>query len=242
MAWFLISLSRPRRHAFYLSDSTDDGFRGGLSMYFRMLHDERSGELSYLLADMDAREAVLIDPRGRDLPLLAALLDERALRLRWVLRTHHHDTLQPNETGLLTQLGCEVLQGDAPTPWPSPCDGQVLAFGHEVIQVHQTPGHTPFCLSFAWRDRLFCGGLLAVTDCPHQPRPAAPQALWDSVTQRIFTLPNETLLFSGHALQARAVSTVLEQRRWHPFFGGLTRDEFLARVETMPTLHPKETL
>ena len=66
-------------------------------MYFRILNNEASGELTYLLADQDAREAVLIDPRGRDLPLLAALLAERELRLRWVLRTHHHDQLNPQE-------------------------------------------------------------------------------------------------------------------------------------------------
>ena len=27
----------------------------------------------------------------------------------------------------------------------------------------------------------FCGGLLAVDACPHQPQPALPEALWDSV-------------------------------------------------------------
>lgn len=209
-------------------------------MYFRMLLDEHSGELSYLLADLDAREAVLVDPRARDLPLLAALLDERALRLRWVLRTHHHDALHPQETRLLDQLGGTVLQGDAPVR-PGPTERPALTFGHEVIQVLKTPGHTATCLSFSWRDRLFCGGLLSVTDCPYQPRPADPQALWDSVTQRIFTLPNETLLFSGHALKARAVSTVLEQRRWHPFFTGSTRDQFLARIEAMAPHTPRRS-
>jgi hypothetical protein len=44
--------------------------------------------------------------------------------------------------------------------------------------------------------------------------PAAPEALWDSVKQRVFTLPDETLLFVSHERRARAVSTVLEQRRW----------------------------
>ena len=33
-------------------------------MHFRLLHDEASGAMSYLLADLDAGEAVLIDPRG----------------------------------------------------------------------------------------------------------------------------------------------------------------------------------
>ena len=60
-------------------------------MHFHILHDAHSAELSYLLADLDAREAVLVDPHGRDLPVLQALLNERDLRLRWVLRTHHHD-------------------------------------------------------------------------------------------------------------------------------------------------------
>ena len=204
-------------------------------MYFRILNNENSGELTYLLADLTAREAVLIDPHGRDLPVLAALLSERALRLRWVLRTHHHDAIHTTEPALLTRLGAPVVQGGA-TGNESEThgrDGAVLPFGDELIHVVATPGHTPTCLSFAWRDRLFCGGLLAVTACPHQANPQAPEALWDSVIQKVFTLPEETLLFAGHEQRARAVSTVLEQRRWHPFFSGLTRDEFLAHMAAL---------
>lgn len=203
-------------------------------MYFRILHDEGSGELTYLLADQDAREAVLIDPRGRDLPVLAALLAERELRLRWVLRTHHHDHQKPEEVALLGRLGAPLVQGEAVASACCAQDNEILPFGDELIRVLATPGHTQSCRSFAWRDRLFCGGLLAVDACPHQPRPAAPEALWDSVTQRVFTLPNETLLFAGHERRARSVSTVLEQRRWHPFFAGLTRDEFLAQMAALP--------
>lgn len=203
-------------------------------MYFRILHDETSGELTYLLADQDTREAVLVDPRGRDLPLLAALLAERELRLRWVLRTHQHDHLQVREPAQLARLGAPLVQGAAGENIRMARDGDVLPFGHEGVRVLATPGHTAGCLSFAWRDRLFYGGLLAVDVCPHQPLPALPEALWDSVTQRVFTLPDETLLFAGHARRARAVSTVQEQRRWHPLFAGLSRDEFLARVAALP--------
>jgi glyoxylase-like metal-dependent hydrolase (beta-lactamase superfamily II) len=88
-------------------------------------------------------------------------------------------------------------------------------------------------MSFLWRDRLFCGGLLSVDTCAFQPRPALPEALWDSATRQVFTLPGETLLFCGHAAQGRAVSNVLEQRRWHPWLGGTTRDEFLARARSL---------
>ncbi|MCW2313207.1 MBL fold metallo-hydrolase [Rhodoferax antarcticus] len=201
-------------------------------MYFRILNDEKSGELTYLLADLSSREAVLIDPHGRDLPVLTALLDERDLCLRWVLRTHHHDDIQPAEPGLLARLAAPLIQGQS-SAGLAVSDGTVLPFGAERIHVVVTPGHTAACLSFAWRDRFFCGGLLAVTACPHQPRPLAPEALWDSVTRKVFTLPDETLLFAGHEQRARAVSTVFEQRRWHPFFAGQTRDEFLAHMAAL---------
>lgn len=200
-------------------------------MYFRLLHDDTSGCVSYLLADLEAGEAVLVDPRGADVPVLAAMLDEHHLRLRWLLRTHEHDAQMAGEARALEALDAPRVQPPAPT---------LLPFGHEHLQVLHTPGHTPNCLSFRWRDRLFCGGLLAVQACPYQPLPALPEALWHSVTREVFTLPAETLLFTGHARQACAVSTVFEQRRCHPWFKGATRDEFLARVHaSQPTNSPR---
>lgn len=196
-------------------------------MYFRMLHDEPSGSMSYLLADLEAGEAVLIDPRGADVSVLRAMLAEHRLALRWVLRTHQHDALLPREeVEALTSLDAPQVVHQVPAE-------ALLPFGDEHVEVLATPGHTAGCLSFRWRDRVFCGGLLAVDACPFQPRPADPRALWDSVVQCIFTLPDETLLFAGHARQGRAASTVFEQRRWHPWFGAASRDEFLARAAAL---------
>lgn len=208
-------------------------------MYFRLLHDERSGAVSYLLGDLDAGEAVLVDPRGTDVPLLGAMLDEHRLRLRWLLRTHEHDDLLSGETAALDALCAPRIQHHLPLPetaggFFSEAARAVLTFGNEHVQVLRTPGHTAGCLSYLWRDRLFCGGLLAVDACPFQPRPALPEALWDSVVGDVFKRPAETLLFTGHAERSRAVSTVHEQQRWHSWFGGATRDEFLARVRTLP--------
>lgn len=194
-------------------------------MYFRMLHDEASGCLTYLLADLDAGEAVVIDPRGADAELLSAMLAEHRLRLRWLLRTHEHDALAGDESAALGALSAPRVEHRVP-------QSELLPFGNEHVRVLATPGHTAGCLSFLWRDRLFCGSLLAPTGCPYQPQPALPEALWDSVMRRVFLLPAETLLFSGRAQHARAVTTVLEQRRWHPWFGHAGRDAFLARFRS----------
>jgi sulfur dioxygenase len=202
-------------------------------MYFRMLHDEAIGAMSYLLADLEAGEAALIDPRGADVPVLRAMLDERALRLRWVLRTHEHDALLGREPAALAALEAPVVQSRLPAD-----SSGALVLGHEHLQVLATPGHTAGCLSFLWRDRLFCGGLLSADACPHQPQPALPEAMWHSVMHRVFTLPGETLLFGAHVRHGRAVSQVIDQRRWHPWFGGVSRDEFLALVRGQTSASP----
>jgi len=198
-------------------------------MYFRMLHDEATGAMSYLLADLAAGEAVLIDPRGEDLPVLAAMLAEHRLRLAAWLRTHAHDDRHPGEAETLAAgLGAPCIRSAVPP-------GGIVAFGDEHLRVLATPGHTHDDLSFLWRDRLFCGGLLAVDACPDQPWPANPQALWDSVMREVFQRPAETLVFGGHSRRGRSVSSVHEQRRWHPWFAGAGRDEFLARVRELPS-------
>lgn len=199
-------------------------------MYFRMLQEPDSGAMTYLLADLSSREAVLIDPRGSDATVLMAMLGEYNLRLSWLLRTHQHDGNSPRrDLHVLSLLKAPQVVQELTSP-------ATLTFGNEIVRVIPTPGHTAGCLSFLWRDRLFCGVLLDVDSCRHQCRPALPQALWDSVQEKVFTLPAETLLFSGQTCQGRVVSTVLEQRACNPWFAGCTRDEFLARVQTLPEL------
>lgn len=203
-------------------------------MYFRILHDESSGSASYLLADLEAGEAVLIDPHAADLAILRAMLDEHALRLRWILRTHEHDACAGDDLAALSTFDVPVVQHDTPA-----AAAGSLGFGREHLHVMATPGHTAGCLSFRWRDRLFCGGLLWPDTCPTAPHAADPQSLWHSVSKAVFSLPCETLLFAGHGHRGHIVSVVGEQRRWHPWFGRASRDEFLARLQRIPSAPPR---
>lgn len=212
---------------------------GNVSMLFRLLLDDVTGQMTYLIADAHdsrridgarGRDAVLVDPIGRDVPVLQALLQEHDLRLQWVLRTHHHDGEADAERRRLMALNAPIVQGEPADGTEQVDDGAELAFGGQHIRVMATPGHTPHCLSFIWRDRVYCGGALAALQCVRQPVPALPEVLWESVNRQLFTLPDETLLFSGHAEEGRSVATVQEVRRWHPLFACLSRDEYLGKV------------
>ena len=199
-------------------------------MAVRTIRPLHGHALSYLLAEPHGREAALVDPQSCDLPLIHALLGEHRLSLRWVLRTHAHDAQQPAELPTLRGLDAPVVQGGGAPPVHVPDEGGRLPLGQGAIRVLRTPGHTPDGLSFAWEDRLFCGCLLDVGGCAWQCGPADPALLWDSVTAKIFTLPDDTLIYSGQYHHRCSISTVHDQRRWHPYFARCSRDAYLARL------------
>ena len=90
--------------------------------------------------------------------------------------------------------------------------GARLVFGNEVVRVLGTPGHTPGCLSYLWRDRLFCGDAFDVGSCSAGNREADPGLLFDTLTRRLFTLPEQTLVFPAHPIRGRHVATLGELR------------------------------
>ena len=191
-------------------------------MYFRILGDEPGGLVRYLLADLGAHEALIIDPMPHDVAVIQFLLAEHRLKLRAILLTHLHEEDALGQQRLSASL-------DTPCHWGEQlADGSLIDFGDEHVRVLTTPGHTDHCRSFLWRDRLFCGGLLTAEACHRRPTVAQPQAMWDNVMRKVFTLPPETLLFSAHAGTAGVVSNVMTQRRCHPWFDGRGRDAFLS--------------
>ena len=59
-------------------------------MLFRQLFDQDTATFTYLLADEQTREAVLIDPVREQIARDMSLLEELELKLAWVLETHVH--------------------------------------------------------------------------------------------------------------------------------------------------------
>lgn len=184
--------------------------------YFRQLIDPSSTAMTYLLADPVSRRALLIDPHPAHETLIDALLAERGFELCHVLHTHSH-----------------LLPVDRLLPARPLTTETWVHFGAESLRAIATPGHTTHCASFLWRDRLFCGDALEICGAPGAPtsprEPCSdPGLLFDSLRRRILTLPDETLLFPGHAHDGRTVSTVAEERRRNPCLATGARDAFVA--------------
>ncbi|WP_373999268.1 MBL fold metallo-hydrolase [Bdellovibrio bacteriovorus] len=99
-------------------------------------------------------------------------------------------------------------------------DGQVIEAGSLKIKTLATPGHTPACVSYLIEDALFSGDAMFMPDsgtgrCDF-PNGSA-QKLYNSITQKIYTLPDSTRIFVGHDYQPqgrelRFQTSVAEQK------------------------------
>jgi len=201
--------------------------------FFRQLCDAPTAAYTYLIADTDAGAAVVIDPATERMTVtLLALVAELDLQLEYVLCTHAHPGDPAVADAIRSRTAARVAAGERA---PVTADlrlrhGDALTFGNEVIHVLGTPGHTPGCLTYLWRDRAFTGDTLLIRACGRTDLPDADAgALYDSITQRLMVLPGDTLIYPGHDNQGRTVSTIAEEREHNPCVAGRSRDEFITQ-------------
>jgi glyoxylase-like metal-dependent hydrolase (beta-lactamase superfamily II) len=208
------------------------------------LFDPESSTFTYILAAPDSDAAVIIDPVDhhceRDLAHLARL----GLRLEYVLETHVHAD-HVTSAGRLRQLT------GAHTAVPSGCgvpaaevqlqEGDVIHFGAgETITVLPTPGHTAGSMSYVWRGNVFTGDALLIDGCGRTDfQGGSAAALYDSITTRLFALPDATRVWPAHDYKGQSVSTIGWEKAHNARVTGRTRDEFVALMDGLHLPQPK---
>jgi glyoxylase-like metal-dependent hydrolase (beta-lactamase superfamily II) len=200
--------------------------------HFRQLLDAPSGAFSYLIGCGTSGMALVVDPVLAQMPLMLGMLDELGLKLVWVIETHLHADRVTATDALRAATGARVAVGrhagiDGADRLLD--DGDAIACGEVSLRALATPGHTRGCLSFLWQDRAFTGDSLLIGACGSTDEPGGDAAtLYDSVTRRLFALPDETLIYPGRCLAGRRVSCIGEERQNNPLFHGVSRDSFVA--------------
>jgi glyoxylase-like metal-dependent hydrolase (beta-lactamase superfamily II) len=195
---------------------------------FRQITDPRTFGYAYLLGDVAQQAAVVVDPAPGQVPLVLGMLRELGLRTAYVALTHAHDDA-PAAAALATATGARVAAGRhclAAAVDIRLAHNDVLRFGEETLRCLETPGHTPGCVSWLWRDRVLTGDALLIGDC--SPALEA-SALYDSIMNRLFALPDETLVYPAHDFARHRVSCIAQERETNPALAGVSRDEFIAR-------------
>lgn len=212
-------------------------------IYFRQLFDTDSSTYTYLLGDLSQHEAVLIDPVREHIALYLSLLDEQGLTLHSVLETHVHADHVTCAALLREQTGAKVMiseHGGTQCADVYLQGGESLSFGQETITVVATPGHTTGCISYLWQSRLFTGDALLIGGCGRTDFQGGDAGvLYDSITQKIWPLAGETLIYPGHDYQHKHVSSVAQERESNARLSGKSRDEFIALMSDLNLPKPR---
>lgn len=196
-----------------------------------------------ILGDEQRGTAIVVDPGG-EAPRILARLQELGLRCEAIVHTHTHfdhigatkavqaATQAPtmiHEEDLFLYEGVQMQLDSFRVPFRAPemaeidrflSDGDTVSAGGLEAGVVHTPGHSPgsICLTVESDRRIVIAGdtLFARSVGRTDLWGGDTSQLVTSIRQKLFSLPDETLVICGHGPS----TTIGEERRLNPFVGG----------------------
>lgn len=206
-------------------------------MLFRQLFDRESSTYTYLIADSQTREAILVDPVVENVDRDLKLIRELGLTLLFCLETHIHADHITGTGEIRDRTGCKgLVPENAHTDCASGFvqHGQVLKVGEVTIEAIETHGHTDSHMAYLVEgNRILTGDALLIRGCGRTDfQGGSAGTLYDHITQRLFTLPDTTRVYPAHDYRGQTVSTIGEEKRWNPRFIDLDADPSQLRDRT----------
>jgi glyoxylase-like metal-dependent hydrolase (beta-lactamase superfamily II) len=235
-------------------------------MYFKQFYLVCLAQASYLIGSDG--EAAVVDPR-RDVDEYLAEAAAQGLKIRYVIETHLHADFVSGHRELAERTGAEIVIGaraGAEFPHRAVSEGEEIQLGNVTLRFIETPGHTPESMSVLITDqanpaepaKLLTGDTLFIGDVGRPDLAggkgftAAEMAgmLYDSLHQKILTLPDETEVHPAHGagsmcgrnISSETSSTIGQQRRLNYALQPMSCDEFVAMMTAelprMPAYFP----
>jgi hydroxyacylglutathione hydrolase len=209
-------------------------------MILEMLTVSPFQENCYIVGDEESGVGAIVDP-GDEAARIAMAVEEAGLEIGSIIVTHAHVDHVGAVVALVDEYSCPVLMhaeaepmlkelptqammmgmrfGRVPTVDRYVEDDEVLEVGDLGLRSLYTPGHAPGHLAFYVEneglvlsgDALFAGSIGRV-DLPG----GSMEVLMRSIEERLLTLPDETVVYSGHGPR----TTIGNERTSNPFLQG----------------------
>lgn len=202
----------------------------------------------YLIGDKETRECLIVDPAW-DVDGLVRTAEQDDMKVVGALATHYHpdhvggSLFGYNIQGLARLLellpvrvhvnkeeaeGLKKITGLSESDLVRHESGDVLELGSLKIQLIHTPGHTPGSQCFLVDDKLVSGDTLFIRGCGRVDLPGSdPEKMYESLTQKLAKLPNDTILYPGHDYADKPWSTIGEEKKTNYYLRVGSREEWL---------------
>ncbi|MFA5940347.1 MAG: MBL fold metallo-hydrolase [Sinimarinibacterium sp.] len=216
-------------------------------MIFRQFFDPVSSTYTYLLASGRGREALIIDPVKEQTSQYLAAIEALDLRLVRAIDTHTHADHITALGDLRSATGCVTLMGEftkAQCVSERIRDGQRLDVDGIHLHAIYTPGHTDESFSFVLNpdspEAVFTGDVLLIRGTGRTDFQAGdPHKSWDSIVNKLFRLPDDTVVYPGHDYKGWTASSIIEEKRRNPRIAGRTEAEYVEIMRNLNLPNPK---
>lgn len=200
-------------------------------MIFRQLFEPLSSTYTYLLGCPETGHALLIDPVITSVERDLAEVQRLGLTLTYSVETHIHADHITAALELKKLVGSKIA---APAFDRLPCadvgieESKPFQMGGVSFEPLYTPGHTDGHFSYFCGDRVFTGDALLIEGCGRTDfQNGDADVLFKSVREKLFSLPDDCLVYPAHDYNNRHVSSIAQEKKRNPRLGdSRTLEEF----------------
>lgn len=214
------------------------------------IHTELFGpyqNFSHILVDNNTKKAVIFDPAW-DAEYIAKRINDLGVTLEAIWLTHgHHDHTNAvtalreifpvpifasqTEIDFINNVP-EAVVSKVFLPLPSDIqafnDGDTLTLGDTKAKIIATPGHSSGSVCFLLENDMITGDTIFIDGCGRADLPGSdPNALFESLTKIVKTVPHHVTLHTGHAYGPSATATLESQIKTNPYLKRANRNEFV---------------
>ena len=208
-------------------------------MVIHQLRLAKMANFTYIVEDPGTKCCVLVDPAFE---VKRILIEVKILGLNVVglINTHCHSDHTAGNQAVVDATGAPIMihkedakslsgignrtvtraMGGKRSPKPSRLlkDGSIIKVGNGELRVLHTPGHTRGGICLYTPGHLITGDTLFVGAAGRTDLPGGnAKELKRSVREKIFTLPNETIIWPGHDYGKKQHSTVAYEKKNNPY-------------------------
>jgi hydroxyacylglutathione hydrolase len=214
-------------------------FTGG-DMFVKQIEVGNMAVFAYIVACKETNEGLVIDPAG-NCQKLAQEAESRGYKIKYIVNTHCHvDHIMGNKemqdlTGakiIIHESEAHALTHQDPglmsmfRAQPSPPadikvrDSDVITIGETSLHVIHTPGHSKGSISLYHKGIVFTGDTLFVGGVGRTDLQGGSwEVLASSIREKLFTLPDDTIVSPGHNYGDTPKSTIGREKVYNPYVG-----------------------
>jgi hydroxyacylglutathione hydrolase len=209
-------------------------------MFVKQIEVGSMAIFAYLVACKETKEALFIDPAAETERLLQEA-QSRGYTIKYIVNTHSHGDHTMGNKRMKELTGAKIIiheddaQGIIHQPLqliaamggePSPPadimvkDGDLITIGETSLKVIHTPGHSPGGMCLYHNGMVFTGDTLFVGAVGRTDLGGGSwEILVSSIHNKLFTLPDETIVAPGHNYGDAPKSTIGREKVYNPYVG-----------------------